>query len=358
MRWVRVALILLASILVSGLLPAAEPLEYSPEVAAVLDERYPQVVEDLKLIEQQVQLVAAQAVPATVEVEIGHNIGSGVIVSKEGLVLTAAHVIGRPGRSATLVLADGRRLEGRTLGAHHLMDAGMVQITDPPEDLPFAPLTPDENIVVGQWVVATGQPGGILDDRSPPVRLGRVLATGGQWVCTDCTLVGGDSGGPLFNMRGEVMAIHMSIGPEVVHNFHVPVTEIRPVWDKMLAGEVWGGEVAEQEPDSGRAVLGLAGRTADNRTMVTQVFAGFPAETAGILPGDQIVAVDGQAISSIFDLTRHLVTKSPGDTIHLELLRNTRSLELDIVLSAIGEPLPGSFDPSTREAESDAEDEP
>src|SRR5690606_23290768 len=147
----------------------------------------------------------------------------------------------------------------------------------------------------------------------------RVLAADDQWICTDCTLVGGDSGGPLFNMRGEVMAIHMSIGPEVVHNFHVPITEIRPAWDEMQEGKVWGGEVAEREIDGGRVVLGLAGRTIEGRTVVTQVFSGFPAEAAGILPGDQIVAVDGQAIASMLQLTQRIFRKSPGDTIHLEL---------------------------------------
>ena len=186
-----VVLAFAASFLPHMLLLAAEPLPFSPELNTVLEDRYPRGVEDLKLIEEQVELVAAQAVPATVEVEIGHHIGSGVIVSKEGLVLTAAHVIGRAGRSATLVLADGRRLQGRTLGAHHLIDAGMLQIISPPDDLPFVPLAPDETVRIGQWVVATGQPGGILDDRSPPVRLGRVLAADDQWVCTDCTLVGG-----------------------------------------------------------------------------------------------------------------------------------------------------------------------
>ncbi|TWU23611.1 S1C family serine protease [Bythopirellula polymerisocia] len=350
-RIIHVGLFCLASLLPAGQLRAAEPLAFSPEVAGVLNESYPRGVGDLREIEKQVQLVAAQAVPATVEVEVGRNIGSGVIVSKEGLVLTAAHVIGRAGRPATLVLADGRRLKGRTLGAHHLMDAGMVQITDPPEDLPFAPLAQDESMEVGQWVVATGQPGGILDDRSPPVRLGRVLATGGQWICTDCTLVGGDSGGPLFNMHGEVMAIHMSIGPEVVHNFHVPVTEIRPVWEKMLSGKVWGGDVAKQKTDSGRAVLGLAGRTVGDRCEVTQVFTGYPAQGAGILPGDQIVAVDGQAIDSIIELTKLVFSKSPGDTIRLEIFRNLRPLEIDVVLSAIRDPLPGSLDPASGEEE-------
>lgn len=349
----RILTIFLVCLMPGGLLPAAEVLPVSPELAAVLERRYPQNVADLQLLEAQVEKVATQAVPATVEIEVGHNIGSGVIISPEGLVLTAAHVIGGAKRPATVVLADGRRLKGHTLGAHHEIDAGMVQLDEIPKDLPFAPVAPADDVKVGAWVVATGQPGGILDDRSPPVRLGRVLAQGGEWICTDCTLVGGDSGGPLFNMQGEVMAIHMSIGPSAVHNFHVPVPMIRPFWDKMLAGEIWGTGIGEDN-DGERVVLGIAGGEVDEGCLVTQVFPGFPAASGGILPGDIITAVDKTKVESFLELTQLVLGKEPGDKIQLEILRDEKELEFDIVLGGIENPLPGSVDPDDR----DGRDEP
>ena len=88
-------------------------------------------------------------------------------------MLTAAHVIGRPGRRAWVELPDGRRLRARTLGADHEADAGMVKIDSPPADLPFAPLDQDAPPALGEWVVTTGQPGGLVSGRAPPVRLGR-----------------------------------------------------------------------------------------------------------------------------------------------------------------------------------------
>jgi serine protease Do len=336
-------------LLSSGFLLAAEAIPISAALEAVLARRYPQNVADLRLLEAQVQKVAEQAVAATVEIEVGHNIGSGVIISREGLVLTAAHVIGGQNRAVTLVLADGRRLKGRTLGAHHLLDAGMVQLDEVPDDIPFAPVVSPEKAegssLIGQWVVATGQPGGLLENRAPPVRLGRVLAAGGEWICTDCTLVGGDSGGPLFNVRGEVLAIHMSIGPATVHNFHVPVAMIRPHWEKMLAGEVWGRGIGDDEEDGERMVLGIAGREVEDRCVVTQVFPGFPAEKAGIAVGDVIMSLEGEKIDSLVELTRLIVAKEPGDEVELKLLRGGKEMKLDVVLNVLNNPLPGSVDP-------------
>ena len=103
-----------------------------PRPPPVLAARAPVDVEDLREIQEQLQRVVAQVLPATVSVEIGDAAGSGVIVSKDGLVLTAAHVIGRPGRRAWIELPDGRRLRGRTLGADHEADAGMIQLDYPP----------------------------------------------------------------------------------------------------------------------------------------------------------------------------------------------------------------------------------
>ena len=133
----------------------------------------------------------------------GRAAGSGVIVSPEGLVLTAAHVIGRPGRRAWVELPDGRRLRGHTLGADHDADAGMLQTRRPAQRPAVRP---------GQRGTAAGarapgwsppvSPAGSSRAGAPPVRLGRVLFRDDDMLCTDCKLVGGDSGGPLFNMQG------------------------------------------------------------------------------------------------------------------------------------------------------------
>jgi serine protease Do len=325
---------------------AAEPLDVSPRLAEAVDRRYPRGVDDLREIEAQIQRIAEQVVPATVGIEVGQAVGSGVIVDAEGLVLSVGHVIGRSGRRATVVLPDGRRLPARTLGANHAIDAGMARITDPPDDLPFVPLvTEGVRPNLGDWVVATGQPGGMLDDRTPPVRLGRVLFGGDDWISTDCTLVGGDSGGPLFNMRGEVIALHTSIGPAVVYNFHVPLAAVQLYWQRLLDGEVWGGSDKDPEFDTIRPLLGIAGRDEENRCVITQVFPGLPAESRGVRPGDILLAVDGQNVTSFAEVARIVLDKEPGDMVRLQLERAGRTLQRNVVLSNIDQPLPGGAEP-------------
>ena len=101
------------------------------------EKEVPESIADLLAIQKQVQGVLKKCMAATVTLQMGGSSGSGVIVNKDGLVLTAGHVSGRPGRAVTVVLADGRRLKGKALGAHKGSDSGMVRITDPPDNLPL-----------------------------------------------------------------------------------------------------------------------------------------------------------------------------------------------------------------------------
>jgi serine protease Do len=288
----------------------------SAETAAALSAQTPNAAQ-LRLLQTQLKRVIKQVLPATVGVEVRGAAGSGVIVNKEGLVLTAGHVVGQADRRAWVELPDGRRLRGRTLGANHDIDAGMIQLDDPPLDLPFAPVSEGPDLANGQWVVTIGQPGGVIEHRTPPVRFGRVLFRGEGILCTDCKLVGGDSGGPLFNMLGQVVGIHSSIGPLVTHNFHVPMTAFRKSWHRLLAGEVWGGRYDDERGPQ----LGVRGRTEEGRCLISQVFPGMPAEKAGVKPGDVIIAVDGRPISSFDELAKIVFFKEPGAKLRLTIDR-------------------------------------
>ena len=313
---------------------AAELLEISADVEQVLSQRYPRNIDELRLVERQVQRAAAQAMPATVGVRVGQGVGSGVIVSADGLVLTAGHVIGKADRRATLLLPDGRRLYGRTLGANHEIDAGMVQIDDPPSDLPFLPVA-KVRPKSGEWVITTGQPGGTYDNRSPPLRLGRVLGSGDDWICTDCTLVGGDSGGPLVNLRGEVIAVHSSIGPSIVHNFHIPVVEIQKSRKRLLAGEVWGRIEEEVVSTVVRPLMGVTGITENGQCVLTEVFRGFPAFEADVRPGDVVRTVDGVDVTSFGELSSKVRRKRPGQSVRLRIERDGKSFEVEVMLAGV-----------------------
>ena len=154
----------------------------------------PEGLDDLKAIEKHVKEVLAKVLPCTVCVRASGS-GSGIIVSADGLVLTAGHVSGEPGRDITILTPDGKTRKGKTLGGNGTIDSGLVKITDP-GPWPFVEMGRMADVKKGDWCVVTGHPGGFKPGRSPVVRVGRVLdindRIAAQYIRTDCTLVGGD----------------------------------------------------------------------------------------------------------------------------------------------------------------------
>src|SRR5690606_1520398 len=119
------------------------------------------------------------------------------------------------------------------------IDSGLMEITDQ-GDFPAVEMGDSSKLKRGQWVLALGHPGGFESGRRPVLRLGRILDVEDDAIRTDCTLVGGDSGGPLFDMQGRVIAIHSRIGGPLTANIHVPVNVYKENWDRLAAGEAWG----------------------------------------------------------------------------------------------------------------------
>ena len=209
----------------------------------------PGSVDELKAIEKHVQEIIARVTPSVVGVQIGFGQGSGVIVSEDGLVLTAGHVLGKPGQKARVVMPDGTILEAKALGQNQYVDSGMMKIVTAPKDgkFPFTPIGDLTETKKGQWVVAIGHPGGFRKNRTPVVRVGRIVNYNRITTQTDCAIVGGDSGGPLFDMNGKVVGIHSRIGDKAItDNIHVPIDAFRASWKRLLAGEQWGGPIGQQ----------------------------------------------------------------------------------------------------------------
>jgi serine protease Do len=239
-----VACLLLFSVLVPCALPADEAKPKKPASAPAL-KLTPENVDDLRALEKRVREVVAKVQPATVGLSIGFAQGSGVII-KGGYVLTAGHVSGKPGRAAVISLPDGRKLKGKTLGHNAGIDSGLIKIEDAGQ-FPTAEMGKSADLKKGQWVVSIGHPGGYRPNRAPVVRLGRVLAAAAGVINTDCALVGGDSGGPLFDLDGKVIGIHSRIGAFTMReNYHVPVDTYTATWERLAKGDSWGTTSAEQ----------------------------------------------------------------------------------------------------------------
>jgi serine protease Do len=161
-----------------------------------------------------------------------------VIIDENGLLLTAGHVVGKPKQEITVFLADGKTTKGETLGMYKTADAGMMRITEK-KKWPHAKLGKSENLKRGAWCLAVGHPFGVQKDRPPVVRVGRILGVTKSTIQTDCPLISGDSGGPLFDIDGNVIGINSRIGGTTMHNFHVPVDVFHKHWDRLVKGDSW-----------------------------------------------------------------------------------------------------------------------
>ncbi len=221
--------------------PQSAPQSQAVAPQPPLEQSAPRSLDEVKALEEKVQKVIAKVLPATVGVRIGTSAGSGVIVSEDGLVMTAGHVVGKPGQDVTFFFHDGKTAKGKTLGMFVGADAGMMKITDPGK-YPFVELGTSAELKPGTWCVALGHPLGYQAGRPPVVRVGRVLRVREGVIQSDCTLVGGDSGGPLFNLQGRVIGIHSRIAGPTDVNLHVPVDIFRDNWDRLVKGDSWQEE--------------------------------------------------------------------------------------------------------------------
>jgi serine protease Do len=290
----------------------------------------PMGLADLRAMQTHVQKLTEQIQKCTVGVEVGAAQGSGVIITKDGYVLTAAHVAGKPNRDVTFTLPDGRRLQGKTLGLNRTMDAGLMKITDPGE-YTFAEMGRSDTLKLGQWCLATGHPGGYQSDRAPVLRLGRVILLDGEAITTDCTLVGGDSGGPLFDMDGRVIGINSRISQAIASNMHVPVSTYRTDWERLNKSEAWG-HYPGQAP-----YIGVRGEEGTTNAKIAGVTPDSPGQKAGLQAGDIVLKFDGAQLSDFQSLSDAVKERMPGDEIALEVQRGDKIIQLEVKLGKKGD---------------------
>jgi serine protease Do len=289
-----------------------------------LDKLAPESVHDLRAIQERVKKVTAKASPAVVGIRIGFNAGSGVIVSKDGYVLTAGHISGQPDRAVDVILPDGRILHGTTLGSNKDIDSGLIRITDKGE-WPFVEMGDASGLKEGAWCLALGHPEGFRPGRTPVLRLGRVLERRDRLIRTDCALVGGDSGGPLFDLDGKVIGIHSSIGERLSFNIHVPVNTYRDTWDRLVKGEVWGGR--RRGP-----YIGVHLNEDKGVCRIVKIDKDSPAEKAGLKPDDVVIRFGKERIEDLEDLLILIKEHKPGDEVPIHVRRGKKVLELKIVI--------------------------
>jgi serine protease Do len=292
----------------------------------------PQGIEDLVAIQERLRSLLPQTKAALVSIEAMDGAGSGVIVSEDGLVLTAAHVIGTTGKKMFVRLPDGKRAPAVSLGGSEISDAGMLQITKK-KKWPFVQMAASNTSEVGDWCFGLGHPGGFDKKRGIVVRIGKVIANKDETMQTDSRLLGGDSGGPLFDFEGRLIAIHSRVSQLPDQNFHVPIDCFHANWnffknqdlityEKMQAGGFFGVECEYTE-------AGL---------VVRDVIPSSAAQQAGVQINDILVSVNDKQIDSREEFIILISSMMPGALAKVKLFRNGAEFSVKVNLGSRTEP--------------------
>lgn len=302
------------------------------ERSYINDKKTPENRHDLEVIQQNLTNALPDARKATVCIDLGEGSGSGVVISKEGLILTAAHVTGGVGKEFTVIFEDGRKVKAESLGLNSETDAAMARIIDE-GSYPFVPLDRKDSTRLGDWVFALGHSGGFDKDRGCVVRVGRLVRIMDDTFQSDCNLIGGDSGGPLFDLEGRLVGIHSRVGNRLPENMHVPMGAFLENWDAMSKSEFVGDGPFAKKPEKGKGFLGLLAESQDEAGLkVKKVGRESPAEKAGIKAGDVLLKMDGVELKTRDDFKDLMKEKAPDDRVVFELIRKGKNETLTLRL--------------------------
>jgi serine protease Do len=265
-----------------------------------------------------------------------HGVGSGFIVSPDGLILTNAHVV-EGAAEVTVKLTDKREFNAKVVGADPQTDIAVLRIDA--RDLPVAKLGDAKDVRVGEWVVAIGSPYGFENTVTAGIvsATARALPDGTYvpFIQTDVAVNPGNSGGPLFNLKGEVIGVNAQIvsgtGGYQGLSFAIPVDVAAKVMDQLVRdGKVTRGRIGVTIQEVTQPLAESFGLKKPAGALVSAVDKDGPAAKAGIEPGDVIVKVDGREIGSSNQLPPAIADIRPGSTVKLEVWRKGAAREMTV----------------------------
>ena len=262
--------------------------------------------------------------------------GSGFIISKEGYILTNAHVIDNAD-DLQVALADGRLFRGQVIGVDNITDVGLVKIKSP-NPLPVLPLGSSKQLRIGEWVMAIGSPFGL----ELSITVGIVSAKGrslgaspfDDFIQIDAPINPGNSGGPLINTRGEVVGINtMILAQGQGLGFSLPIDLVKQILpqlkEKGMVVRSWMGVVIQEITIDIQERLKLKDAQG---AYIMQVVQGSPAAKAGIMEGDVIVEFNGQPLRNSRELPLKCAHAPAGKPIRVVLIRKGKTISMTVVL--------------------------
>ncbi len=271
--------------------------------------------------------------------------GSGFLISADGYVVTNNHVV-EEATEITVRLADRREYEAEVVGLDPRSDLALLRIDA--DDLPFLRLGADDDLEVGEWVLAIGSPFGL--DYSVTAGIvsakGRSLPTRSRenyvpFVQTDVAINPGNSGGPLFNLEGEVVGVNSQIfttraGGSIGLSFAIPVNVLRNVVAQLKeTGTVTRGWLGVTIQNVDRNLADSFGLDRPQGALVTQLAPDGPAADAGLEPGDIILAFDGEDIETSADLPHVVGLVAPGSKVDVRIIRDKKERKLRVEVGSL-----------------------
>jgi len=269
--------------------------------------------------------------------------GSGVIISQDGYIVTNNHVI-NDASEIEITLNDKKAYKAKLVGTDSQMDIALLKI-ETEQKLPYAVFGDSDNVQVGQWVLAVGNPynlnstvtAGIISAKAR--NIGRQMQNNIQsFIQTDAVVNPGNSGGALVNTRGELIGINTMIssttGSYVGYSFAIPSNIARKIIEDIMEfGNVQRGVLGVKGGELNQAVSEELGVDRTQGFYVAEVTKDSGAEKAGIKKGDVIVKIDNQSINSFAELTGYISTKRPEDIVKVFAIRNKKEMEFSVKLT-------------------------
>ncbi len=280
------------------------------------------------------------------------SLGSGFIINKEGYIVTNNHVVDNA-REIIVTLHNEKDYKAEVIGKDKKTDLALIKI-EAEEDLPVAALGDSEELGVGEWVLAIGNPFGLAETVTAGIvsAKGRVIGAGpyDDFIQTDASINPGNSGGPLFNFWGEVVGINTAIiaaGQGI--GFAIPINmakELLPqLKEKGRVTRGWLGVGIQAVTSQLAESFGLEEKKG---ALVSQVFKDGPAEKAGIKQGDVILEFDEKEIKEFGDLSRIVASTPVGKTLTIKVFRNGKVIPLQATVAEMEEPTEVARAPSRK----------
>ncbi len=274
----------------------------------------------------------------------GQSLGSGFLVSADGYVVTNNHVVQPDARATleevTVTLADGTEYEAELVGTDAQSDLAVLKITRP-EAFPFVRFGESSDARVGDWVIAIGNPFGLDGTVTSGIVSAVQRSTGrgafDRYIQTDASINRGNSGGPLFDMQGNVIGINNAIlspsGGSVGIGLAIPADAAKPIVDALVSGvEIQRGYLGVRIQPINEDFAEALGIPENSGEFIQMVQEGEAADNAGLKEGDVVVSVDGDPITRDQSLSYLVANISPGTTIPIEFIRDGESRTVNVTV--------------------------